>query len=91
MTFAFTAAGTKDQVDKQLDHAVKRHIGYNQKPEEIQQVVAVAKHWLSTGKYPNGVFVETNGHLDNYGGALTLTIKPLSIPEEPVEPATSGE
>lgn len=89
MTFSFTAAGTKDQVQQHLADAVKQHISYGNKPEEIQKVVDLATHWLDTGTYPNGVYIEATGHLDTYAGGLQLTVKALNIP--PHKPDTDSE
>lgn len=86
MTFSFTAAGTKSQVHEQLDAAIEQHARYNNPPEEIKKVVDLARHWLDTGSFPGGAYVEASGHLDKYAGAVTLTVKPLNIPERKPEP-----
>lgn len=88
MTFSMVAAGTKEQVHEQLDAAVEQHVRWNNPREELQKVVDVAKHWLDTGSYPGGAYVEASGHLDKYAGSLTLTVKPLNmnIPERKPEP-----
>lgn len=82
MTFSVHAAGTKDQVRRQLDGALQRHTSYNQKHEELAKVLDLVNHHLDTGAYDGGVYVEANGHLDTWGGSLQLTIKPLQLAPE---------
>ena len=86
MSFAFHAAGTKDQALDQLDAAVAHAMNYTNPPTEIEKVADVARHYLNTGDYTTGVYVEANGHLDRWGGTLQLTIKPLNIPARKPEP-----
>lgn len=83
MSFAFHAAGTKDQAHEQINAAVAQAMSYTSPPTEIEKVAEVVKHYLDTGDYNTGVYVEANGHLDRWGGTLTLTIKPLNIQKKP--------
>lgn len=83
MSFAFHAAGTKEQAREQIDAAVNQAMSYTNPPTEIEKVAEVVKHYLDTGDYTTGVYVEANGHLDRWGGTLNVAIKPLNIQKKP--------
>jgi hypothetical protein len=81
MTFSLTAAGTREQVRQQLDAQLAQHIAWKNEPAQLQAVIdLIGKHLES--RYPGGLLVESNGHLDQYSGALNLTIKPLNLPAQ---------
>lgn len=83
MSFAFHAAGTKEQALEQLDAAVAHIMSYTNPPTEAEKVADLVRHYLDTADYTTGVYIEANGHLDTWGGTLNLTIKPLNIHKKP--------
>jgi len=85
MTFSLIAAGSREQVQRQMQSQLAQHIEWKNDPFQMQAVIDLVEHHLERGQFKGGVLVESGGHLDGfggYGGALTLTIKPLNIPAE---------
>jgi len=83
MTFSLIAAGTKEQVRRQLQTQLVKHAEWNNDPKQPQAVIDLIEHHLDGSDYPGGVYVEASGHHDQYSGSLHVNIKPLNIPAEP--------
>jgi hypothetical protein len=91
VSFSIHAAGSKDQVRRQLGHAVQQQEKWNNDTTQIMAVVGLIEHHLAGSAYTGGVLVEANGHHDTANGNLSLTIRPLFIPAEPEpEPETAA-
>lgn len=84
MSFTLLAAGTIEQVRRQVRHAVNFGVDSSQLDELREYLLAQLEHWPASHQpgYDNGLMVEASGHQDKLNGYLTLKIRPLQIPQE---------
>lgn len=84
MSFSLVAAGTPDQVRRQLASQLTTMQSWtNNDTSQPEAVIALVEMHLNKAAYKRGLLVEANGHLDNEYGTLTLSMRGLYLPLEP--------
>lgn len=83
MAFTIVAAGTIEQVQRQIRHAVNYGEHDNHQLEALREfVLSELDNWPPNPRrgYEPAVLVEARGHTDRFGPHLTLSVRPLSLP-----------
>lgn len=84
MSFTLLAAGTLEQVRRQVRHAVNFGTDSSQLDELRDYLLDQLKSWPTNPRlgYDGGLLIEAAGHRDGESGYLTLKIRPVPIPQE---------
>ena len=84
MSFSFVAAGTPDQVRRQLDSQLSTIQSWtNNDTRQPEAVVELVKFHLDNTAFARGLLVDCNGHHDKENANLTLSMRSLYLPLEP--------
>lgn len=83
MSFSLTAAGTPDQVRRQLASQLTTMQSWtNNDTSQPEAVISLIHMHLDKCAYKRGLLVEANGHLDAQNANLTITMRGLYLPLE---------
>lgn len=83
MSFSIQAAGTREQVRAQVTQKLAEIQRYGGNNRQAAAAAELIEQHLGMATLTNGMFVEANGHCDQYNCSLTLTIRSLAIPVAP--------
>jgi len=83
MSFSLVAAGTPDQVRRQLDSQLKTMQSWaSNDTSQPEAVIDLITMHLDKAAFKRGLLVDANGHLDTENGNLNIMMRGLYLPLE---------